>query len=105
MHLTDLDVELDGAQLLDQVHGFLCGYVAFPSGHAAVAVTLWAAHTHLVTRFESTPRLALLSPEKQCGKSRRARAARAARAPGPRPCRTPRPPTCTAASAPRMPGP
>ena len=33
-------------------------------------MTLWAAHTHLVESFESTPRLALLSPEKQCGKTR-----------------------------------
>lgn len=61
---------VDGAALLDDVARFLCGYVAFPSGHAAVAVALWAAHTHLVSEFESTPRLALLSPEKQCGKSR-----------------------------------
>jgi hypothetical protein len=44
--------------------------VAFPSGHAAVAVTLWAAHTHLVHSFGSTPRLAVLSPEKECGKTR-----------------------------------
>jgi Protein of unknown function (DUF3631) len=62
--------DIDGAQLLGDVHAFLCGYVAFPSTHAAVAVTLWAAHTHLAAAFESTPRLALLSPEKQCGKSR-----------------------------------
>ena len=68
--LADLDVELDGAQLLGEVRKFLRAYVAFPSEAAAVAVTLWAAHTHLVSRFESTPRLALLSPEKQCGKSR-----------------------------------
>jgi hypothetical protein len=60
----------DGAALLDAVHGFLCAHVAFPSTHAPVAVTLWAAHTHLAAGFESTPRLALLSPEKQCGKSR-----------------------------------
>jgi hypothetical protein len=60
----------DGAGLLDEVHAFLCAYVVFPSGAAAVAATLWAAHTHLVGQFESTPRLALLSPEKQCGKSR-----------------------------------
>ena len=60
--------ELEGAAVLDEVHAFLCAYVAFPS--AAAAVTLWAAHTHLVAAFESTPRLALLSPEKQCGKSR-----------------------------------
>ncbi|MGO8958701.1 MAG: DUF3631 domain-containing protein [Streptosporangiaceae bacterium] len=60
----------DGAALLDEVHAFLRAYVVFPSAAAAAAVTLWAAHTHLVGQFESTPRLALLSPEKQCGKSR-----------------------------------
>jgi hypothetical protein len=60
----------DGASLLDVVHAFLCAHVAFPASHAPVAVTLWAAHTHLAAGFESTPRLALLSPEKQCGKSR-----------------------------------
>jgi hypothetical protein len=60
----------DGAALLDEVHAFLSRYVIFPSAAAAVATTLWAAHTHLVGQFESTPRLALLSPEKQCGKSR-----------------------------------
>jgi hypothetical protein len=59
-----------GADLLDDVHGFVRAYVAFPSEAASVAVTLWAAHTHLVAAFESTPRLALLSPEKQCGKTR-----------------------------------
>ena len=59
-----------GSAPLDEVHAFLCAYVIFPSAAAAVAVTLWAAHTHLVGQFESTPRLALLSPEKQCGKSR-----------------------------------
>lgn len=63
-------VPADPAALLDEVHEFLCAYVVFPSAAAAAAVTLWAAHTHLVGRFESTPRLALLSPEKQCGKSR-----------------------------------
>ena len=68
--LTGLDITLDGGEVLGQVHQFLCAYAAFPSPHAATAVTLWAAHTHLVARFESTPRLALLSPEKQCGKSR-----------------------------------
>lgn len=60
----------DGAELLDDVHGFLRVYVAFPSEAASVAVTLWAVHTHLVDRFESTPRLAVLSPEKRSGKSR-----------------------------------
>ena len=65
-----LPADGDGAALLDEAHAFLRSYVAFPSSHAAIAVTLWAAHTHLAAGFESTPRLALLSPEKQCGKSR-----------------------------------
>ena len=60
----------DPAALLNDLHGSLRSYVAFPSAHAAVAVTLWAAHTHLAARFDSTPRLALLSPEKECGKTR-----------------------------------
>jgi hypothetical protein len=61
------DVSTD---VLSDVLAWLREYVAWPSSHAAVAVTLWAGHTHLVAEFESTPRLALLSPEKQCGKSR-----------------------------------
>jgi hypothetical protein len=68
--LADLDVTPDGGKLLDEVWEFLLSYVAFPSLHSSVAVVLWAAHTHLAQQFESTPRLALLSPEKQCGKSR-----------------------------------
>jgi hypothetical protein len=56
--------------VLDDLHGWLRGYIAFPSAHATIAVTLWAAHTHLTQRFDSTPRLALLSPEKECGKTR-----------------------------------
>src|SRR6185369_5164385 len=63
-------VPADPGALLDEVHEFLLTYAVFPSVAAAVAVTLWAVHTHLVAGFESTPRLALLSPEKQCSKSR-----------------------------------
>lgn len=59
-----------GAEVLDAVRGFLVAHVAFPSGEAADAVALWAAHCHLVQSFESTPRLALLSPEKGSGKTR-----------------------------------
>jgi hypothetical protein len=70
MHLTDLDVELDGGQLLDEVHAFATRFVVFPSGAAAVAFTLWAAHAHAVDRFSTTPRLAPLSPEPESGKSR-----------------------------------
>lgn len=60
----------DGASLLEDVYDFLRAYVACPSDAAAVAVTLWAVHTYLADQFESTPRLALLSAEKQSGKTR-----------------------------------
>jgi hypothetical protein len=59
-----------GADLLDQAADMLARYVAFPSPAALVAVTLWTAHAHVVTAFESTPRLALLSAEKGSGKTR-----------------------------------
>jgi Protein of unknown function (DUF3631) len=59
-----------GADLLDQAAAMLARYVAFPSPAALVAVTLWTAHAHVVTAFESTPRLALLSAEKGSGKTR-----------------------------------
>lgn len=61
---------LDAAALLDDVHGFYCRFVAFPSSHAAVACTLWAAHAHAMEAWDSTPRLAFLSPEPGSGKSR-----------------------------------
>lgn len=64
------DAPDDGALVLDEVGTFLRRFVAFPSDAAAVAVTLWAAHAHLVDSAESSPRLALLSPEPGSGKTR-----------------------------------
>jgi hypothetical protein len=60
----------DGAVLLDDVRHFVARFVAFPSPAALDAVTLWAAHAHLVAVGENTPRLALLSPEPGSGKTR-----------------------------------
>src|SRR5262249_24355667 len=64
------NVEIDGAALLDRVHEFLGRFVAYPSKHAQDAHTLWVAHTHLMDAWESTPRLAFLSPEPASGKTR-----------------------------------
>jgi len=55
---------------LDQVEAFLARFIAYPSEHARVAHTLWIAHTWLMDRWESTPRIAFLSPEPGSGKSR-----------------------------------
>jgi len=59
-----------GAAVLDEVAAFLSRFVAYPSEHAHVAHTLWIAHTHLMDAWESTPRIAFLSPEPASGKTR-----------------------------------
>lgn len=59
-----------GAELLDAVHGFLGRFVAYPSEHAQIAHALWIAHAHLMDAWESTPRIAFLSPEPGSGKTR-----------------------------------
>ena len=63
-------VQVGGAELLDAVHAFLGRFVAYPSMHAHVAHTLWIAHTHLMDAWDSTPRIAFISPEPGSGKSR-----------------------------------
>jgi uncharacterized protein DUF3631 len=60
----------DGADVLDAVSSFVGRFIAYRSSDELVAVTLWAAHAHALDAFESTPRLALLSPEKGSGKTR-----------------------------------
>ncbi|MEV6259277.1 DUF3631 domain-containing protein [Streptomyces sp. NPDC051784] len=60
----------DGALLLDEVEAFHRRFNVFPSEAAFVAVTLWDAHAHLLDCFDSTPRIAFLSPEPGSGKTR-----------------------------------
>lgn len=55
---------------LDDVLGFLRRFVAYPSDEAAMAHALWIAHTHLMDAWDSTPRIAFLSPEPVSGKTR-----------------------------------
>jgi hypothetical protein len=62
--------EKAGEQMLDAVHGFIGQFVAYPSVHARVAHSLWIVHTHLMDKWESTPRLAFLSAEPASGKTR-----------------------------------
>ena len=60
----------DGAALLDEVYAYLGRFVSYPNIHAHVAHTLWIAHTHCMDAWDSTPRIAFLSPEPGSGKSR-----------------------------------
>jgi len=62
--------ERAGTDILDAVYAFLGRFVAYPSPEAQVAHALWIAHTHQLDEFESTPRIAFLSPERASGKTR-----------------------------------
>lgn len=61
---------VDGAELLDAIDAFLSRFVVYPSDHYRHLHALWIAHTWLMECWDSTPRLAFLSPEPGSGKSR-----------------------------------
>jgi hypothetical protein len=64
------DSSPDAAELLDDVRAFLVRFVAYPSTHALIAHVLWIVHCWFMECWESTPRIAFLSPEPGSGKSR-----------------------------------
>jgi putative DNA primase/helicase len=57
-----------GAELLDNLASAVRRHVAM-SDAESVAVAGWIAHTYVFERFPHTPRLAITSPTKRCGKS------------------------------------
>lgn len=59
-----------GAELLDDIRAFLRRFVVYPSDHELIAHTLWIAHCWFMEAWDSTPRIAFLSPEPGSGKSR-----------------------------------
>jgi putative DNA primase/helicase len=59
---------VNGVMLLEQLTTVLRHYVVMPD-HAVDAVALWIIHTYVIDWFEITPRLAITSPEKRCGKT------------------------------------
>jgi len=61
---------VDLPELLGEMEKLLRCYVAFASDAQVVAVVLWIVHTHIFLQFDSTPYLAITSPEKRSGKSR-----------------------------------
>src|SRR5262245_6656846 len=58
------------SDLLDAMHRFVGKFVVYPSAAGHDAHVLWIAHTHVMEAWESTPRLAFLSPEPESGKTR-----------------------------------
>lgn len=59
---------VDGAQLLDEIVRLLVRFVILPE-HTAEATALWVMHTYAHDAAHATPRLAILSPVKRCGKT------------------------------------
>jgi hypothetical protein len=55
--------------VLEQIDKLLAEYVWFKEPRFRLVVALWILHTHVYHQFEVTPRLALLSPMFQCGKT------------------------------------
>jgi putative DNA primase/helicase len=60
--------EVDGAALLSAIADAIQTYIIL-SDHACVASSLWVLHTHLLDCFMVSPRLAVDSPTKGCGKT------------------------------------
>ena len=66
---TDTVVNPQGIPCIDLVYEVLKLYTDLRE-HEYVAISLWALHTYVFERFMHTPRLTLLSPVAECGKSR-----------------------------------
>ncbi len=64
------ELPTDGDELFNIIEQYLSRFVAYPSEDAKVAHTLWIVHTHCMNEWESTPRIAFLSPEPASGKTR-----------------------------------
>ena len=57
-----------GARLLDDLAAYFSKHVFLPAG-APDAIAVWTVHTHCFALFRHSPRLAIVSPEKRCGKT------------------------------------
>jgi putative DNA primase/helicase len=65
--IADAEPAVDGAALLDELAGTIRRHVVLDAA-AADAVALWIVHTHAIDAAQISPRLAITSPEKRCGK-------------------------------------
>jgi Protein of unknown function (DUF3631)/Domain of unknown function (DUF3854) len=61
---------VDGVQLFDDIAEYLERFVVYPSGWAVTAHAMWIGHAWLLDCWESSPRIAFLSPEPGSGKTR-----------------------------------
>jgi len=59
---------VDGSLLLDEITEIINKHMILPQG-ALPAITLWVVLTYVFNAFKICPKLAIISPEKRCGKS------------------------------------
>jgi putative DNA primase/helicase len=59
---------IDGGELLRGLSAAIRRHVVMP-GYVADAAAMWVVHTYIVDCFGISPRLAITSPEKSCGKT------------------------------------
>ena len=59
---------VNGSELLDEICGLISRYIVL-SLESIAAVAVWIVHTHCFDCFAHSPRLAVTSPEKGCGKT------------------------------------
>jgi putative DNA primase/helicase len=59
---------VNGAELLGEIERTIAAYIVLPR-YCGVAISLWLLHTHALDAAQISPRLAIVSPEKRCGKS------------------------------------
>ena len=70
-HFTDPEPwpdPVNGAELLDELVSTFTRFLVLPD-HSAEALALWCFHAHAHDATDISPILAVLSPEKRCGKT------------------------------------
>lgn len=59
---------INSQQLLSEIQALISKHMVLPNG-ASPAITLWIVATYVYDAFRVFPKLAVISPEKRCGKS------------------------------------
>lgn len=67
--MESVNLNLSGRHAIDKLEDFLRKFVILKSDEHYWALTLWIVYAHAVGEFDFSPRLAIWSPEKRCGKS------------------------------------
>ena len=62
------DLPQSGERLLDDIAAYFARHVFLPAA-APDALAVWTVHTHCFALFRHSPRIAIISPEKRCGKT------------------------------------